>query len=99
METPRRPGKPPLPPDIREVRQDSETMERELIFGMVKSYRFYREAREIICTRDPNTGFFRRDFTVHRYNELFQIVDHFWRAFERNPPANDMFIPPLQLAA
>ncbi|MDB6025147.1 MAG: hypothetical protein JWM68_1370 [Verrucomicrobiales bacterium] len=88
-----------LSPDAVTVSKDCETLERELIFGLSKSYRFYREIRDIVCPFDSQKRIHRYDFKIKRYNTLYQAIDSFWRRFDRNPPGKDMFIPPHHLSA
>ena len=89
-----------LTPDVPNTRRDSETMERELIFGMAKSYFFYLEARDIVCPFDKVKACHRRDFTVTRYNELYRAIDAFYRRWDNLPaPTSDFQIPPNILAA
>lgn len=73
---------PPPPPGVMALERNPETLERELIFGMMRHYRFYIEMRDQICPRDAATGVYRRDFVTDRYNTLFQALDAYWRKFD-----------------
>jgi hypothetical protein len=61
----------------------AETMEREIIFGMLSSYRFYRDLRDIVCPWDPDRMQHRLDFSTPRYNTLYRAIDSFYRRFDR----------------
>jgi hypothetical protein len=91
--------RPPLSPDVLTVQQDCETLERELIFGTIKSYFFYKEMRDVVCPFDQRKGTYRPDFTVKKYNVLYRAVDSFWRRFDNRKPEKDMGIPPHHLSA
>jgi KaiC/GvpD/RAD55 family RecA-like ATPase/antitoxin component HigA of HigAB toxin-antitoxin module len=95
------PPPPPLTPDAAITRQNSETLERELIFGMFRHYRFYREMRDRICLYDPNTTLYKQDFSIARYNTLYQAIDAYWRRFDSAPGWDDIDvgIPIQKLAA
>ena len=88
-----------LTPDMVNTRRDSETMEREVIFGLTKSYRLYREVRELLCPFDKVRQCHRRDFTVDRYNELYRAIDSFYRRFDMFSPKGDFYISPHILSA
>lgn len=90
---------PPLSPDVQEARLVAETLERELIFGMVKSYGFYRSMRDIVCPHDPKTRLQRQDFLTDRYNILYRAVDAFYRRFDKATLLHDISIPNTTLAA
>ena len=88
-----------LTPDIENTRRVPETMERELIFGMIKSYFFYLDAKKIVCPFDKAKGCHRRDFITDRYNYLFQAISAFYWRFEyQSAPTVDFCIPPAVLA-
>ena len=76
-----KPPKPPQAPDERAVSRSSETLERSLIFGILRSYWFYLEIRDTICPYDANTQTYRQDFSVERYNTLYEAIDAYWRSF------------------
>ena len=77
---------PSLPPDVLEARRMAETMEREIIFGMMSSYRFYRDLRDIVCPWDQDRMQHRLDFSTPRYNTLYRAIDSFYRRFDRLSP-------------
>ncbi len=82
------------------VNAGAETLERELIFGMLKSCRFYRQARQIICPYDELKRTHRSDFTVLRYNLLYRAIDSWYRRWDgRDLPNGDMSLPPHLLSA
>jgi AAA domain len=89
-----------LPPDVVAARGAFDTLERELIFGLSRSYKFYRSMRETICPYDQDKMLHRMDFTTSRYNILYRAIDAFFRRFDNvdNPPMN-LAIPPLVLSA
>ena len=72
-----------LSPDVLEARRMAETMEREIIFGMLSSYRFYRDLRDIVCPWDQDRMQHRLDFSTPRYNTLYRAIDAFYRRFDR----------------
>jgi hypothetical protein len=65
--------------------RNPETLERELIFGMMQHYRFYVEMRGQVCPRDLDTGLIRRDFKTDRYNTLYDALDTHWRRYDNAP--------------
>ncbi len=95
----RAPPPPPLTPDQAVVQSNCETLERELIFGMVRSCWFYRNARDLVCPYDAEKRKHRPDFTIDRYNTLYRALDGWYRRFDTWPLPNDMVIPPNTLAA
>jgi len=71
-----------VPSDALEARRAPETLERELIFGMAKFYKFYRAMREIVCPYDPTNLSYRSDFSIDRYNVLYRAINAFYRRFD-----------------
>ena len=86
--------KPALLPEEAANRITSETMERQLIFGIMRSYIFYTEVRDIVCPYDPVTVSYRPDFTVARYNILYKALDAYWRYYVSEPPVGDLTASP-----
>ena len=84
---------PPPSPGELALAQNPETFERELIFGMMRHYRFYIEMRDQICPRDAVMGVYRRDFITDRYNVLFQALDAYWRKFDNRPEWANVDLP------
>ena len=72
----------PLSPDVIEARLVTENLERELVFGMMRSYAFYRDLRDTICVWDPTRYTHRGDFENDRYNTLYRAIDSFYRRFD-----------------
>jgi len=73
-----------VPSDVLEARRAPETLERELIFGMAKFYKFYRAMRDIVCPYDPANLSYRSDFSIDRYNVLYRAINAFYRRFDNN---------------
>ena len=71
----------PESPDAKSARLKQETLEREIIFGVVKSRNFYLKIRESVCPWDAEKGFHRNDFSVTGYNTLFEIVAAHYHRF------------------
>ena len=90
-------AKPPqinVPSDVLEARRAPETLERELIFGMAKFYKFYRAMRDIVCPYDPTNLSYRSDFSIDRYNILYRAINAFYRRFDhKNDLPEDFGIP------
>ena len=87
-------------PGVLEAQNASETLERELIFGMAKFYHFYRDMREMVCVYDPETISYRQDFSIPRYNIMFKALDQFYRRFDNRSDLPQTFgIPTVQLSA
>jgi len=99
IETLSRPPAAPLSPDEVLVKDNSETMERELVFGLARSRNFYVQARETLCPYDAKKQKHRLDFTVDRYNTLYRAIDGWWRRFDHVPQTQDLNIPPHLLSA
>ena len=89
-----------IAPGVLEARNAALTVERELIFGMAKYYQFYRQMRDTICIYDPTTNSYRQDFSIAKYNSLFQELDIFYRRFDHKTDLKDEFgIPRPHLIA
>jgi KaiC len=86
--------------DVLEARRSAETLERELVFGCMASYRFYRAARDIMCPWDPVKLTHRLDFSTGRYNTLYRAIDWFYRRFDNRTDLNpELCLPNSMLAA
>jgi hypothetical protein len=84
---------PPLPPEIKEVIQTPETIERKLIVGCWQSFRFYRRLRDMICpVLDPKTGTLRPDFSKPSFNKLYRLINMMYRLLDGSTPPNDFGI-------
>jgi hypothetical protein len=84
-------------PEIRDVLQAPETIERKLIVGCYQSFFFYRRIREIICPiLDPKTGVLRPDFSVASYNKIYASINSMFRMWDHIMPQKDFGIRPEQ---
>jgi len=88
-----------VPPEVLESRRAKATIERELIFGCMSSFVFYRQIRDTICPWDPERSMHRQDFSVEKYNVLFRAIDSFYRRFDNKPIITTMYLPNRVLAA
>jgi len=80
-------------------RRAFETIERQIIFGTVKSYRFWMSIRDMVAPWDPVKLTHRLDFSVERYNTLYRFISAFYQRFENRVIEKDFGIPSLVLAA
>ena len=94
-----RPNTLALDPATIVSRRAVETLERELIFGAVRSYRFYQAIKDTVAPWDPEKLMHRLDFSVARYNSLWSFVAAFYRRFANTTLVDDIRIPNHVLAA
>lgn len=88
-----RPSGPPLTPDVVESRRAVENLERELIFGCIKSYRFWQSIKDTVAPWNAEQRTHRLDFSVDRYNSLWHLVSSFYQRFANSVLEKDIYIP------
>lgn len=64
------------------IEEHTVTFERYVIVGLINSYKFYRQYRDIICPWQPDRLSVRRDFATPQYNFLYQAIATFWELQE-----------------
>jgi archaellum biogenesis ATPase FlaH len=89
----------PLPPDASEVRKDHTGIEREIFFGAVASYNFYKLVRNNVCPYDAEKRTCRPDFSIERYNIAWAFIVAYWQRFENITLQRDLSIPTETLCA
>lgn len=86
-------------PDVLKTQQQPQSLERLLIFGMLKSLYFYRRLRTQICPFDPAISSYRPDFVTPTYNRLFPVIASWWDKFDAAGVTRDFSIPLAHLEA
>ena len=86
-------------PEILEARKVAKSMERELVFGMLKFHSFYLKLRDSICPYEDHGLFRRQDFSCYHFNILFNAIDVFYRRFDGQVNVDQTGIPRAQLEA
>jgi hypothetical protein len=89
-----------LKPDVVASREAVDTLEREVVFGMTRSYQFYRRMRDIVCPYNVEKNTHRSDFSIPRYNVLYRAIDAFYRRFDHLPDTSqNLRLPAIVLKA
>ena len=62
------------------------TYERMVVLSLIHSHSFYLSVKDTLCPLDAETGLRRQDFSVYRYNVLFDHIASFWGLFRKPNP-------------
>lgn len=76
------------------------TLERQIVFGALKSVRLYRRLKDIVCKWNPETNNHKLDFETDRYNTLWSFMAAGYEQFRAiSCEKKDWGLPPQYFSA